>query len=66
MKKLEPPRWCPKAVATIRGWENPKTGELLVSKKGLLEQVEETKSEEVIPETTEKPKRQKKEVNETK
>lgn len=30
-----PPSWAPNAVATKRGWEDPKTGELLVSIKGL-------------------------------
>lgn len=30
-----PPNWYPDAVATLRGWENPDTGELLVSWGGL-------------------------------
>lgn len=32
---LTPPSWAPKAKATDRGWEDPVTGELLVSQKGL-------------------------------
>ena len=38
-----PPRWAPDAVATARGWEDPKTGELLVSVKGL--EIAEAKKE---------------------
>lgn len=30
-----PPTWAPSAVATVHGWVDPKTGELLVSKKNL-------------------------------
>jgi hypothetical protein len=33
------PKWCENAIATIRGWEHPVTGELLVSKRGLLTEV---------------------------
>jgi len=29
------PSYCPNAIATKRGWEDPKTGELLVSNRGL-------------------------------
>lgn len=36
MSKQTAPNWCKNAVATVRGWEDPKTGELLVAKKGLL------------------------------
>lgn len=31
-----PPRWAPNAIATAKGWVDPKTGELLVSVKGLI------------------------------
>lgn len=30
-----PPSWAKDAVATVKGWCDPKTGELLVSIKGL-------------------------------
>lgn len=36
MRHRNPPRWCPDAIATNRGWKHPKTGELLVSVKGLV------------------------------
>jgi hypothetical protein len=39
MSNLTPPNYCKDAVATNRGWEHPKTGELLVSVKGLLEKL---------------------------
>lgn len=35
MRHKNPPKWCPNAIATSRGWVHPKTGELLVSIKGL-------------------------------
>ena len=30
---LQPPRWCKDAVPTERGWADPKTGELLISRR---------------------------------
>jgi hypothetical protein len=30
-----PPNWAPGAIQTIYGWANPKTGEILVAKRGL-------------------------------
>lgn len=39
MKKeelLKPPRYAPNAVLTARGWEDPNTGELLVSNRFLI------------------------------
>lgn len=35
-QKPVPPSWAPNAIATSRGWVNPKTGELLVAKSNLL------------------------------
>lgn len=35
MSNLMPPRYCPDAIPTPRGWVHPRTGELLVSMKGL-------------------------------
>ena len=32
-----PPNWAKDAVATIKGWAHPKTGEILVSRYGLLD-----------------------------
>lgn len=39
MSNQSPPKWAPNAVPTEYGWVNPKTGELLVSKKGLTDVV---------------------------
>lgn len=30
---LQPPKWCSHAVPTPRGWVDPRTGELLVSRR---------------------------------
>lgn len=35
MKHANPPKWFSNALATDKGWVNPKTGELLISVKGL-------------------------------
>lgn len=35
MSNQSPPNWAPSAIPTEHGWVDPKTGELLVSKKGL-------------------------------
>lgn len=40
MKNSTPPRWAPYAIATERGWVDPKTGELLISLKGLKSRIE--------------------------
>jgi hypothetical protein len=40
---MKPPNWCKNAIATNRGWVDPKTGEVLVSVKGL--KVESIKEE---------------------
>lgn len=34
--KQNPPAWCSDAVATARGWTHPKTGEILISRRGLV------------------------------
>lgn len=47
----QPPKWAPNAVATDRGWEDPNTGELLVSIRGLKSKIGKTE-----PEQKEKPK----------
>jgi len=31
MSKQTAPHWCPNAIATARGWEDPVTGEVYVS-----------------------------------
>ncbi len=36
MSKQIAPFWCSNAVATSRGWEDPITGELLVSDNSLV------------------------------
>ena len=40
MKNLTPPKWAPHAIATDRGWQDPKTGELYVSLRGLKTLIE--------------------------
>lgn len=35
------PKWCSQAVPTLRGWADPKTGELFVSKRFTQEQIDE-------------------------
>lgn len=35
------PGWCSDAVPTVRGWEDPNTGELLVSRRFTQEQIDE-------------------------
>lgn len=49
------PKWCKDAIATVRGWEHPETGELLVSLKGLTvsETVTATKPVEPVVEPIE-------------
>ena len=44
----EPPKWAPNAIPTARGWTHPKTGEILIARRGL-------KVEEDIQESTKKP-----------
>lgn len=34
-----PPYWKPDAVATVEGWRDPLTGELLVAHYGLVDEV---------------------------
>lgn len=43
MKILTPPKWAPNAVATEQGWVDPKTGELLISLRGLKSKIEKEK-----------------------
>ena len=43
MKEQQPPKWCSNAVPTIYGWADPKTGELLVSKRGLKNPIQNYK-----------------------
>ena len=40
MKNLTPPKWAPYAVATEQGWAHPKTGEILISLRGLKSRIE--------------------------
>ncbi len=41
MSKLRAPGWCPDAVPTSNGWEDPNTGELFVSSGFTQEQIQE-------------------------
>ena len=41
MSKLKAPGWCPDAVPTLNGWEDPNTGELFVSSGFTQEQINE-------------------------
>lgn len=45
MKNLNAPKWAPRAVATEQGWKDSKTGELLVSFRGLKSLIEKNKPE---------------------
>lgn len=38
---IKPPSWCPHAVPTRLGWEDPETRELLVSSRFSQEQIDE-------------------------
>lgn len=40
-QKNQAPKWAPDAVPTVRGWADPKTGEILVSQRGLKDPVED-------------------------
>ena len=40
MKNMTPPKWALNAVATEQGWVNPRTGEILVSIRGLKSKIE--------------------------
>lgn len=65
--RFNPPRWAPNSIPTDRGWEDPRTGELLVSikklktKMGISEQ-EPKKTREVKSHMSAKPKKQKREI----
>lgn len=48
MKNLTPPKWAPYAIATEQGWVHPKTGELLVSLKGLKSRIEKEQPATVV------------------
>lgn len=48
MKNLTPPKWAPNAVATEQGWTDPKTGEILVSLKGLKSKIEAAQPPAVV------------------
>jgi NAD-dependent DNA ligase len=42
------PKWCKNAVPTLRGWADPKTGELFVSKRFTQEQIDDYNGVEVV------------------
>lgn len=48
MKNLTPPKWAPYAIATERGWVHPKTGELLISLKGLKSRIEKEQPATIV------------------
>ena len=45
MMSVKAPRWCSQAVPSPRGWVDPITGELFVSKRFTPEQIEEFNGE---------------------
>jgi hypothetical protein len=47
-KILQAPSWAPNAIPTNKGWINPKTNELLVSKRGLLDDINKIKASKKI------------------
>ncbi len=48
MKNLTPPKWAPYAVATEQGWTHPRTGEILISLKGLKSRIEQEQPSVVL------------------
>lgn len=48
MSKFSPPSWAKTAVATDRGWEDPRTGELLVSRRNLKSAIEKLSGSVVV------------------
>lgn len=48
--KNQPPAWAPNAKPTAKGWADPKTGEILVSQRGLLTEVNPVPAPEPAPE----------------
>lgn len=48
MKKLSPPKWAPYAIATEQGWIHPKTGEILISHRGLKSMIEKEQKDIVL------------------
>ena len=40
MNKLNAPNWCPTAIPTAAGWEDPSSGEVLKSAKHSKEQIQ--------------------------
>jgi hypothetical protein len=45
---LNPPTYCPEAIATDVGWINPRNGELLVSVKNLRQRIQEHRNSVII------------------
>ncbi len=54
--KIEPPKWCSDAVPSNEGWRHPRTNELLISRKGLLDLVK-AETVEVVEEVKKEPKK---------
>lgn len=48
-----PPVWAPNAVATDKGWVDPKSGELLLAVAGLLEEAPKKKTKKTTTATSE-------------
>lgn len=46
---IQPPNWCKNAVPTPRGWEDPRTGELYVSKRISQSEIDEFHGVTVVP-----------------
>lgn len=51
---LQPPAYCPNAIATDRGWVNPKNGELLASIRNLKQKIENAEREKLLAAEREK------------
>ena len=47
---MQCPKWCKNAVPTLRGWADPKTGELFVSKRFTQDQIDEYNGVSVVTE----------------
>jgi hypothetical protein len=46
---VQAPNWCKNAVPTSRGWEDPRTGELYVSKRFSQAEIDEFHGVQVAP-----------------
>jgi hypothetical protein len=51
MAAIKPPRWCKDAIPSKEGWRHPKTNELLLRRRGLLDDL--VKDDAIVESVTE-------------